>query len=278
MITCDSVQKQTVRGHYNLATLFYRLLWGKHIHHGYWHGDESSLVAQVQLTERLAELINIPDGAKVLDIGCGMGGSSIHLARGGCHVTGVTLSTVQRSWAATSAFLSGVSSRTRFQVRDVETVSFEPGEFDVIWSIECTEHVFDKTALFQNIQRWLRPGGRVGICAWLAGPQSVTPEGRALVERVCDDFFCPSLGTAADYQGWMIDAGLVPIQEEICTEKVSQTWEICRQRVERWRVRNVAKVIDRDSVRFIDAFPTILEAYRTRAMDYGIFVAEKPKE
>ena len=54
MIACPTVRKQDIRSHYNLTTLFYRLLWGRHIHHGLWSGDESATVAQQQLTETLA--------------------------------------------------------------------------------------------------------------------------------------------------------------------------------------------------------------------------------
>jgi tocopherol O-methyltransferase len=56
------VQRQDIRNHYNLSTVFYRLLWGRHIHHGLWSDDElaansvaaTSTVAQQRLTETLA--------------------------------------------------------------------------------------------------------------------------------------------------------------------------------------------------------------------------------
>ncbi|MFM7563131.1 MAG: SAM-dependent methyltransferase, partial [Planctomycetota bacterium] len=80
MIEFPAVEKQVIRNHYDISTLFYRLLWGPHIHHGYWEGKESSARAQVQLTERLARLAEIAPGSRVYDIGCGMGGSSVWLA------------------------------------------------------------------------------------------------------------------------------------------------------------------------------------------------------
>ncbi len=98
-IACDNIKKRSIQNHYDLSTLFYRLLWGPHIHHGYWNADESPRIAQLQLTERLAEMAGIQDGEKIVDIGCGMGGSSVHLAKTRqCSVTGVTLSPVQRRW------------------------------------------------------------------------------------------------------------------------------------------------------------------------------------
>src|SRR6516162_101923 len=104
MIACETITKRSIRNHYDLATPFYRLLWGPHIHHGLWEGDESPDDAQRRLIDRLAKSAALAAGQTVLDVGCGMGGSTIELARRfGCTVTGLTLSPVQRTWAALSS-------------------------------------------------------------------------------------------------------------------------------------------------------------------------------
>ncbi len=69
-----------IRGHYSRLSIFYWLLWGEHIHHGYWNDSESTLEAQLNLIRRLARQAGIRHGARVLDIGCGLG-SSFWLAR-----------------------------------------------------------------------------------------------------------------------------------------------------------------------------------------------------
>src|SRR5262249_6391676 len=85
-----------IRAHYDRLAFFYRALWGVHIHHGYWEDEESPETAQVQLVARLAARAAIPQGARVLDVGCGIGGSALWLARHrGCSVTGITISPVQ---------------------------------------------------------------------------------------------------------------------------------------------------------------------------------------
>ncbi|MCY2967631.1 MAG: class I SAM-dependent methyltransferase [Planctomycetota bacterium] len=279
MISCPSVTQREIRGHYELSTLFYWLLWGRHIHHGLWEGDESPAQAQQQLTETLCQLGRIQPGNRVLDVGCGMGGSSIHLAKQvGCEVTGVTLSRVQQTWASTSALFHGVSRLTRFLRGDAERVEFPPGSFDVVWSIECTEHLFDKPAFFRRAADWLVPGGRMAICAWLAGDGLDDPARARQVYDVCEGFLCPSLGSFDDYRGWMTEAGL--IVEETCdwTDRVWRTWEICRDRVAKSRVRWLAKCLDKNSVLFLDRFDTILNAYKTKAMRYGCLIATKPAE
>lgn len=277
MISVDGIEKSTIRSHYQLGTLFYRLLWGPHIHHGLWTGDESAAQAQCQLTDTLADLAGIAANDRVVDIGCGMGGSAIRLAKlRGCEVTGVTLSPLQRRWAAIEARLRGRHRTTRFLAEDAEKVSFDDESFDVVWSVECTEHLFDKPAFFRRAAKWLRPGGRIAICVWFEGEDTTRPGHRRQVEEVCRRFVCPSLGTREDYARWISDQGLDVIHNEDWTQRAAKTWEICQRRVSRSGIRHLARVLDKDQVAFLDGFETLLQAYRSGAMQYGAIVARKP--
>lgn len=279
MIICPAIEKSSIRDHYDLITLFYRLYWGPHIHHGLWDQEQAPRAAQVRLMEQLAARAGIATGEKILDVGCGMGGSSIQLAAGhGCTVTGITLSRVQRYWATLAAAWSGVRSRTQFLCGDAELAEFAPGAFDVVWSIECTEHLFDKPRFFQRAARWLKPGGRVAICAWLAGDDRLSTSQVREVEEVCEGFLCPSLGSAADYERWLRAAGLEMKTCEDWTARVIRTWEICRDRVAWSKARWLAPLVGRETTLFLERFETILNAYRSGAMKYGCFVATLPND
>jgi tocopherol O-methyltransferase len=275
MLSCPTVQKRVIRGHYDLTTPFYRLFWGPHIHHGLWEGDESPRQAQLQLTEQLATLARVTDGQQLVDIGCGMGASSIHLAKTrNCCCLGITLSPLQKKWAALSARWHRVSGRVEFRCSDAEKIELPQHTRDVVWSIECTEHLFDKPRFFERAATWLKPGGTMAICAWLAGDTSDAGRIRQ-VHNVCEGFFCPSLGTSDDYSQWLSNAGL---RVEHCldwTSRVSRTWEICRERVRRSGVRRIAPLFGHDSAMFLDRFDAILDAYRSGAMKYGCFIARK---
>lgn len=278
MITCATVTKREIRSHYDLANLFYWLLWGPHIHHGLWEGDESPARAQIQLTERLARDAAVARGDAVLDVGSGMGGSAVHLARRlGCRVTGLTVSPVQRAWAGASARLQGMARRVHFVCADAEAVEFAEQSFDVVWSIECTEHLFEKPRFFRRAARWLRPRGRMAVCAWLAADEPYCGTARQQLEDVCEGFLCPSLGTMQEYRQWMAEAGLQVAPCADLTRRVARTWEICLQRVRRAKLRGLAACVAGPAmVKFIDRFETILGAYRSGALRYGCFVATKP--
>jgi len=279
MISCSTVTKNEIRFHYDLATAFYRLLWGPHIHHGLWDADETPAEAQVRLIEAAAARVGIRAGDRVVDIGCGMGGSSVYLARQfGCDVTGITLSPVQRFWASCGARFRGAGKQTRFVRADAEKIDFPAESLDVVWSVECTEHLFDKRAFFAKAARWLKPGGRMMICAWLSGREPLDDGQRQCVYDVCEGFLCPSLGTDEDYRGWMEAAGLEFRSYDDWTDRVVETWEICRRRVERSGVRKLSAIINRNMTLFLDRFTTILDAYRTGAMRYGCLTACIPSK
>jgi len=284
--TAPPTEKAAIRSHYDLATPFYRLVWGPHIHHGLWSLEDTARdvpampprVAQEQLTDTLCMLAGIGSADRVLDVGCGMGGSSIRLARQiGCDVTGITLSGVQRRWAAMSARLQSLGGRVTFSRTDAEAAKFPPASFDVVWSIECTEHLFDKRAFFRHAAGWLKPGGRVAICVWLAAEDAADrPDKREQVEAVCDAFLCPSLGTFSDYCGWMTDSGLEIVITEDWTRRVERTWELCEARVRRLGLHRIASIFDRRQAVFLEHFTTLLDAYRSDAMQYGCIVARLP--
>lgn len=277
--------KGAIRSHYDLATPFYRLLWGPHIHHGLWPLEDldrplpttSPRVAQDRLTDALASLAGVTTDSRVLDVGCGMGGSSIRLARRhGCRATGITLSGVQRRWATMAARLARVGRDATFLVADAETVTFPDEAFDVVWSVECTEHLFDKPAFFARAARWIAPGGRMAIVAWLAARDADRPGAREQVERVCDAFLCPSLGSFDDYRSWMTAAGLDVVHEEDWTRRAERTWEVCEKRVRRFGLHRIARIVDARQATFLEHFGTLSGAYRSGAMQFGCIVARRP--
>jgi len=119
----------------------------------------------IDLEQRLAlaPWLKVPPGARVLDIGCGVGRWSRLLAARGADVTGVDISPTMVEEARRRAQSEGVADRCRFHVRDISALDV-PGEFDLVLGVTVLQHILDPTALraaLQAIRSRVAPGGRI---------------------------------------------------------------------------------------------------------------------
>jgi 2-polyprenyl-3-methyl-5-hydroxy-6-metoxy-1,4-benzoquinol methylase len=111
----------------------------------------------------LAPWLDIAPGARVLDVGCGVGRWSTRLARRGARVTGIDLSPTMIREAQRRASASHVSDRCRFLVQDL--AQLEAGEqFDLILGVTVLQHILDTGAWCAAMRRMtehLAPAGRM---------------------------------------------------------------------------------------------------------------------
>ena len=266
----------SIRGHYDRLLPYYRSLWGEHIHHGYWDGDESPAEAQVKLVETLAARSGIQRGGRILDVGCGIGGSSLWLASElGCQVLGITISPKQAAMAADRAREQGLSRRVRFKVKDANQLDLPPESFDAVWVIEASEHLTDKPRFIRDCARILRPGGMLAICAWVAADRLEQPCPRELVAQVCQGMLCPSLASLPAYKAWMKESGFHQIGAEDIVQRVKKTWKLCAKIADRPEVQALLKAADQRTRDFVGAFGAIDRAYEEGAMGYGMLHGTK---
>lgn len=271
-----SVEIDNIRKHYDRLSFLYRFFWGEHLHHGYWENNESAPRAQIQLMERLAERAGVPKGARVLDIGCGLGGSVMWLAdQFDCEVTGITISPVQARMAAAKAKARGLTRRVQFQVQDANQWQPEPASVDLIWIMESSEHFHDKPGFFERCARALKPGGVLAVCAWLRRDGPPREEEQKLVSTIAEAMLSASLNSLSDYQRWMRDAGLTVTTAEDITRHVEATWSHCSRIGDNPVVRFFLRFTDRPTQRFVRSFPLMKQAYAQGAMAFGLFVAKK---
>ena len=146
-------------------------LWGDHIHLGYyssghWWGEDfrQAKVAFVHELIRWSGLDQLPPGSKVLDVGCGIGGSARILARDyGFEVLGISISPLQieRARALTPAGLS-----CNFAVMDAMALELASASFAGVWSVEACPHMPDKQGYADELLRVLAPGGVLAVADW----------------------------------------------------------------------------------------------------------------
>ena len=269
-----------VAAHYDELDPFYREIWGEHVHHGLWTtGRETPGEAVEALVDLLADQLGLEPGERVCDVGCGYGATAERLAEAfGVQVTGLTISAQQMTRASERA------ARTpglAFALRDWLDNGFEEGVFDAVIAIESSEHVADKGRFFAEAFRTLRPGGRLGVYAWLARTNARPWEVRHLLEPICREGRLPGMGTEADYVGLARAAGFTVTGVEDLSTRVSRTWTLCAGRVGRQllvspRYRRFLRDARARNRIFALTLIRLIAAYRTGAMRYCLLTAEKP--
>ncbi len=268
-----------VAAHYNELDVFYRDIWGEHVHHGYWaSGRENAAEAAEALVTLLADQLMLAPGQQVCDIGCGYGATARLLASShGVQVTGVTVSAAQADIAEDHP---QASDSVSIQLQDWLDNRFPDASFDRAYAIESSEHMADQRRFFQEAFRVLRPGGRLAICAWLAGDTPQPWQVRHLLEPICREGRLPGLGNLADYQLLAEQAGFRVLRIQDLSTRVSRTWSICIRRL-------IGRLLTRPGyLRFLlngqaasrifaVTMVRILIAYRTRSMRYGLLLFER---
>lgn len=138
--------KQNVAHHYDLGNDFYRLFLDEDMQYScaYWPQLDISLEqAQDAKKAHIAAKLDLKKGQKVLDIGCGWGGTALYLHREmGVDVLGITLSEEQLAMAQKRAADAGVSDHVKFELIDYRDLAErDAGKYDRIVSVGMFEHV-----------------------------------------------------------------------------------------------------------------------------------------
>jgi len=115
-----------------------------------------------EATLELAERAGLGPGKRVLDVGCGLGGSARHLAgEYGCRVDGLDLTEEYIQAAGALARLVHLEDRVSFHTGSALELPFEDGCFDVVWTEHAQMNIADKDTFYAQIRRVLKPGGRL---------------------------------------------------------------------------------------------------------------------
>jgi MPBQ/MSBQ methyltransferase len=144
--------------------------WGDHIHLGHYGSPAQSKDFREAKVDFVREMVKwggldqVAQGSTLLDVGCGIGGSSRILARDyGFDVTAVTISPQQVKRATE---LTPPEMKAKFQVDDAMALSFPDASFDVVWCIEAGPHMPDKAVFAKELLRVLKPDGILVVADW----------------------------------------------------------------------------------------------------------------
>jgi SAM-dependent methyltransferase len=112
-------------------------------------------------TKELIKLSGFTPDMHILDVGCGIGGSTRRLSKEiGCYVTGIDLSEEYIDTAERLTQLLNMQERVKFHATSALDLPFDDNSFDGVWSLQMGMNVEDKLSWIQEAFRVLKPGGR----------------------------------------------------------------------------------------------------------------------
>jgi len=269
--------KDRIKEHYDKLSPYYFDLWGQHIHHGYWKtGQESKELAQSQLIDELASRAGVRSKVKGLDVGCGVGGTTIHLAKKfDAKMTGITLSSTQVEMATKLARDNKVDSNVQFLQMDAEKMTFQDESFDIVWISEALSHFPNKEKFFHNAGRVLKHGGRIAIVDWFKSEHLTASEESQYIKPIEEGMLLPPISSIYDYITMLHANGFHIVSVEDISSKVSKTWDLSLDIIQNPSLWKLAVTMGLDFVNFLKSFQAMRNGYSSGKFVYGMIVAEK---
>jgi tocopherol O-methyltransferase len=267
-------EKHKIIEHYDVVSPYYRSLWGDHLHHGYWvRGDESKETAQIQLIEHLAQLADIKSGSRILDIGCGFGGSSVYLAKKyGASVTGITISPVQVQMATEAA--AKANADASFVLMDAEDMKFKH-PFDVLWSIESISHYHNPRKFFASAVKFLNPGGCFALTDWFQKENLSPAEKQKFIEPI-EEGMMVELHGMSEYCNFLVSSGLHVEHRQDLTPRCAKSWDLASDIIKDRAFWSLAAKLGTGFVTYLKAFRAMRAGFASGNFVYGLFVGNLP--
>jgi tocopherol O-methyltransferase len=268
-------EKHKIIEHYDVASPYYYSLWGEHLHHGYWvRGDESKETAQIQLIEHLAQLANIKTGSRILDIGCGFGGSSLYLTKKyGASATGITISPVQVQMAKEAAAKTTLDAS--FLLMDAEDMQFAQ-PFDLLWSVESISHYHDPRKFFASAVKFLKPGGCFALTDWFQKENLSPADKKEFIEPI-EKGMMVELREMDDYSNFLVSSGLEVVHRQELTLNCAKSWDVGLDIIKGKPFWSLAVKLGAGFVTYLNAFHAMRAGFASGNFVYGLFIAKMPE-
>uniref|UniRef100_A0A1J3F842 Tocopherol O-methyltransferase, chloroplastic n=1 Tax=Noccaea caerulescens TaxID=107243 RepID=A0A1J3F842_NOCCA len=280
---------------YNETSGLWEEIWGDHMHHGFYDPDSSvqlshsdHLEAQIRMIEESLRFAGVTDEEeekmikRVVDVGCGIGGSSRYLAsRFGAECIGITLSPFQAKRANDLAAAQSLSNKVSFQVADALDQPFEDGKFDLVWSMESGEHMPDKAKFVKELARVAAPGARIIIVTWChrnlsQGEEALQPWEQNLLDRICKSFYLPAWCSISDYVELLQSLSLQDIKCADWSDNVAPFWPAVIRTALTWKGLVSLLRSGMKGIKGALTMPLMIEGFKKGVIKFGIITCRKP--
>lgn len=260
------------------TSLAWRTIWGPHIHHGYFEDNHllTPLEAQENLIEKLVQYLKINPESRILDVGCGMGGSSIYLAKKyQAEVTGITLSKKQIAIATQQSQAENIKTVT-FEMDDALTLSkFADNSFDIVWSLESCEQFYDKDLFLRQALRVLKPGGQLMLATWCSDQDQYDGKLALQYKKLCKVFDVPYMPTIESYKR-LLESAHFKVQHVFdWSSHVEKTWDVGISLLNAYSFLKLFLMVGWRAWIAFDQIKLMRDAFHRGNVRYGVFFAVK---
>lgn len=275
-----------IAGFYDRSSKLWEDVWGEHMHHGYYVPEDRTdhVQAQIDLIDEVLKWADAKDATSVVDVGCGIGGSSRHIARKfNCKAQGITLSPYQANRGNELAKEQGLADQASFQVADALDMPFDDNSFDLVWSLESGEHMPDKTKFVNELFRVATPGGRIIIVTWChrdleEGESGLTKKEEKLLAKINRAYYLPRWCSVQDYVDLLEAKGATDIKREDWSYIIAPFWKaVIRSSLNLKSILGLLKS-GFSTQRGAYAMLLMLQGFNRGLIKFGLITCTKPKE
>ena len=258
------------------ADRFYFQIWGgEDIHIGIYQSETEPIPAASRRTVDtiLARIPMLPDGARMLDIGAGYGGSARVIARErGIHVTCLNLSSVQNERNRALTAEQELADLIDVHDGNFEELPFDDASFDYLWCQDSILHSGRRQRVFEEVDRVLKPGGGF-IFTDPMQKEGVDP---AILEPVLARIHLPSMGSVEKYRAYANDLGWQTVEIDERPDCLVRHYSRVLEELE-CRTDEIARHVSSDYLeRMKTGLAHWIEAGTKGALDWGILHFKKP--
>lgn len=276
---------------YDESSGLWESIWGDHMHHGYYVPGETADIsdhrsAQIQMVEEALRFAGVSDDPlkkpkNIVDVGCGIGGSSRYLAKKyGANCCGITLSPVQAQRAQALTITEGLGDKVTFQVADALNQPFPDGQFDLVWSMESGEHMPDKAKFLSELARVAAPGATIIVVTWChrdlsPDEDSLKPDEKKLLNKICGAYYLPEWCSAAEYVKIAESLSLQDIKRADWSENVAPFWPAVIRSAFTWKGFASLLRSGWKTIRGALVMPLMIEGYNKNLIKFAIITCRK---
>ena len=224
--------------------------------------------------ERIVDGIGLA-GKTVLEIGCGLGGAAIYLAKKfDVRVIGLEIEAPLLDRARTYAAEAGVDNQVEFRLIEPGPLLIDDARIDVVYGCGVFIHMEDKLSMFREVLRVLRPGGVLTGYDWL---KSSGPLSEAMLEWIRLEGLTFYMDTLDNYGLFLQDAGF----EKVRTTDASN-WYAVNAKLEYEQMtgplhNQITDLVgDARRDKFFEDWDAMVRVLETGELHNGYFRAHKP--